>query len=144
MPTLIHNVCMKRQPLDTYDDMPIEMLAYLKNFGWHFNKKAYEYAVKQMRNKSGEKMTPVTKEEFTSKMSQYGISLDNDVLYDGVYVHCMAMSDFYKSSLESEQHIAKYVKDVIDDKDAPDGMVFAQWYAKSVRAGIPVDWEDLL
>lgn len=135
---------MHRQPLDLYDEYPQDMLAYIRNYGWHFNKKAYEYAVSQMKTRNKEKMTPVKKEEFETAMRNYGITLTNDTMYDGAYVWCMAVSDFYQSSLPSEQNIAMYVKDVVDDVDAPDGAIFAKWYACQVRGGKPIDWEELL
>ena len=40
--------------------------------------------------------------------------------------------------------LAQFVKDYIDDEDAADGFVFNRWYADTVRAGIPIPWEDLL
>ena len=33
-------------PLDIYDEMPKDMKKYITNYGWHFNKRAYEYATK--------------------------------------------------------------------------------------------------
>lgn len=39
---------MKRTPLDVHEDMPIGMKRYINNYGWHFNKRAYEYATKLM------------------------------------------------------------------------------------------------
>ena len=48
----------KKAPLDIYDDMPSEMRSYLRHNGWHFNKKACEYAVNLMlRRKSFNKQT---------------------------------------------------------------------------------------
>lgn len=37
-----------------------------------------------------------------------------------------------------------YVKDVIDDVDAPDGLVFNRWYADMCYMGIAIDWEEML
>lgn len=36
------------------------------------------------------------------------------------------------------------VKDIIDDHDAPEGMVMCMWYAKMTRAGEPVEWDEML
>ena len=42
------------------------------------------------------------------------------------------------------QGLALYVKDVIDDRDAYDGVVFNRWYADMTRKGLPIEWEDML
>ena len=56
----------------------------------------------------------------------------------------MGNNDFMGSSITDEKHLALYVKDVIDDKDGYDGIVFNRWYADTVRKGIPIEWEDML
>lgn len=42
------------------------------------------------------------------------------------------------------QIVALYIRDVIDDIDAPDGLVFNRWYADMCYCGIAIDWEDML
>lgn len=138
-----------RLPLDIYDDIPAEMRRYLKHHGWHFNKKACDFAVDLMRRKNpstgkSEKIDPMTKEDVDELLSKYGIKLENNVDYDYVYVANLAKSDLMKSSLSDEQHHALYVKDVIDDFDAGDGEVMRCWDARMTSRGIPVDWEDIL
>lgn len=122
----------------------MEMKAYLRNYGWHFNKKAYEYAVKLMRTRTKGRIAPISKEDFETLMKKHGITLENDVLYDGAYVYMMAKSDFFESSIPNEQTLAQYVKDAVDDVDAPEGAFFAKWYACMARGGEPIDWEDML
>ena len=39
-------------------------------------------------------------------------------------------------------HPGYYVKDVIDDVDGYDGIVFNRWYADMCRKGVQVDWYD--
>lgn len=65
-------------------------------------------------------------------------------LYDYVYVYNMGNNDFLGSSIPDEKHLALYVKDVIDDEDGYDGIVFNRWYADMVVLGIPVEWEEML
>ena len=55
-----------------------------------------------------------------------------------------AKADCLKSSIADEPHLALYVKDIIDDYDAPEGMVMCMWYAKMTRAGEPVEWDEML
>ena len=43
-----------------------------------------------------------------------------------------------------ERCLALYVRDVIDDVDAPDGLVFNRWYADMSYMGIAIDWEEML
>lgn len=65
-------------------------------------------------------------------------------MYDYVYVANMCKADFLGSSVVDENHLAKYVKDVIDDADAYDGIVFNRWYADMCRKGIAIDWENMI
>lgn len=88
--------------------------------------------------------TPVTKEKVDEILTNHGISLNNNELYDYVYVYNMGNNDFLGSSIPDEKHLAHYVKDVIDDKDGYDGIVFNRWYADTVSQGIPIEWEEML
>jgi hypothetical protein len=36
------------------------------------------------------------------------------------------------------------VKDVLDDDDAYDGIVFNRWYADMCRKGVAIDWDAVL
>ena len=67
-----------------------------------------------------------------------------DVDYDYVYVANMGKADLLKSSITDEQHLALYVKDVVDDVDAGDGEIMREWDAKMTSRGIAVDWEEIL
>src|SRR5574344_1612153 len=139
---------MERRSLDSYGMYPPEMLTYMQNYGKHFSKRMYEFAVSKMykRNPDGSKMrfSPISKEAFNNFMSAQGIQLENDMLYDGCYVYSMAEADFKGSSIEDERHWALYVKDLIDDPDAADGQVFNRFYADCMLHGIPIDWENML
>ena len=140
---------MRREPLDIRDKRPEEMEAYLSNFGWHFNKKMCEFAVslmKKLNPSTGkkERIEPISKEKVDELLTRYGIKLENNVLYDYVYVANMGKADYLKSSVADDARLALYVKDTIDDFDAPDGMVMCMWYAKMCRAGEPVEWDEML
>ena len=87
---------------------------------------------------------PVSKEQVSEILNKYNITLDHNQLFDFVYVYNMGNNDFMGSSIIDERHLAMYVKDVIDDKDAYDGIVFNRWYADTVRLGIPIEWEEML
>lgn len=139
----------QRQPLDTWDELPEDMVAYLRHYGRHFNKKAYEFAVSRMykvnpQTNKKESIPPVTKEQYDSILERYGIKLENDVMYDGMYIMCMANADFLGSSLPNDRMVALFVKDYVDDVDQPDGFIFNRFYADCVLSGTPIDWSELL
>lgn len=129
--------------LDYYDMIPPAQRAYLANNGWHFSKAAYEFAVKQMKNKDG-KITPYTKSQVEEVLKLHQITLKDDLGYDAAYVATMCKSDYFGSSIVDEKHLALYIKDTLDDEDAGEGSVMRCWYAKMVSKGVPVPWEELL
>ena len=71
-------------------------------------------------------------------------NLQFEVNYDAVYIANMAKADFLGSSIPDEAHLILYVKDVITDTDAYDGMPFTRFYADCIGSGISIPWEDLL
>lgn len=131
---------MIRKSLDYYDDRPTSMKHYLKYYGQHFNKKLCDFAVSKMNHGK----VPVSKSSIDEILNKYNITLENNQLYDYVYVYNMGNNDFLGSSILDEKHLAFYVKDVIDDKDGYDGIVFNRWYADTVSCGIPIEWDDMI
>ena len=77
-------------------------------------------------------------------MKKHNVSLKNDTMYDGVFVWSMAYGDFFGSSITTEQSLAQYVADYVDDVDKPVGFVFNRFYADCCFSGIPIDWEEFL
>lgn len=135
--------------LQDYDVIPKEMRAYLRNNGRHFNKKACELAVNNMRKYNDttrrlERIEPLDKTAVDELLKNNGITLDDARGYDYVYVANMCKADFYGTAIEDERHMALYIKCVIDDADAVGGMVFNRWLADCDTKGIAIDWEDLL
>ena len=139
---------MNRRRLTDFEQYPESMLIYMRNYGPHFNRKLYEFAVSRMtkRDSSGEEVPikPYTKEEIENLLRINSINLKNNQLYDFVYVACMCKADFLNSSVPDEHYLALYVRDVIDDVDAPDGLVFNRFYADCCYLGIAIDWEEML
>lgn len=133
-----------RQPLDIYDTMPEEQRAYYMNYGKNFNEKMCRFAVSKMRDRKGNKVEMMKKEDLARKLKENGINIENDIMYNGVYTMAMVYADFMGSSIEDEKHALLYVKDYIDDPDAADGQVFTRFYASCVNAGIPIDWAEML
>lgn len=140
---------MCRQALDVNMVRPRAMSRYLMNNGWHFTKRMCEYAVSLMRKKNNvngqmDAVQMMTKEQVDDLLKRHNVKLEHDVGHDAVYVANMAKSDLFKSSIADEQHLALYIKDVIDDVDGADGVVMRQWYAKMIACGMLVDWLDFL
>lgn len=139
---------MKHIPLDIHDDMPEGMRLYISNFGWHFNKKAYEYATKLMRKRSPktnmeERVKAYTKEEVDAMLMTYNVELKRKIMYDYVFVATMCRADYLGSSIEDEEHLVKYIKDTVDDVDASDETTFRRWVATMIGNGSPIDWYEI-
>lgn len=134
--------------LDIRDKYPSGMEDYLAFNGWHFNKKLCEWAVSKMYKinamRKKEYITPYTKETVETLLKTHNIKLDKDLGYDAVYVANMAKADFYGSSISDDAHLAKFIKDYLDDPDGYDGIVFTRFYADCIGSGTPIMWEDML
>ena len=135
--------------LQEYDIIPKEMRAYLRNNGRHFNRKACEWAVKNMRKYNEntrrlERIEPMDKTAVDELLKNNGITLDDASGYDYVDVANMCKADFYGTAIEDDMHMALYIKCVIDDADSVGGMIFNRWLADCDTNGIAIDWEELL
>ena len=125
------------------------MKLYCKNYGLHFQEKSLRYALGYMKRKNPatgkmEKIEPWTKEQVDELLKKHNITLENNELHDYVYVANMAKADFFKSCLPTEKEVALYIRDVIDDPDAVDGMVFNRWISDMMLQGHPIDWASIL
>ena len=132
-----------------FDGIPEEAHSYLGNYGFHFNKKACEFAVSMMskREVGTGKSVPlemVSKDDVEAILTKHNVKLENDCMYDSTYVANMLMSDMYKSSIPDEQHLALGIKDLIDDVDQRDGYLFVRWYSNVLFNGNPFDWSTLI
>lgn len=135
--------------LDIYDDMPNDMKQYISNYGWHFNRKAFEYAINTMKKYNTEtnkveKLEVITKEDIDKLLKSYGVSLDNNIMYDYVFVANMCKADYYGSSITDDYHLCLYIKDTIDDVDASDETTFRRWVATMIGNGNPIDWYEIV
>lgn len=130
--------------LDSYEVKPAGMDNYLSSYGYHFSKAMCEWAVSMMRDRSGNRVQIYDKEKVEGILKANSVTLDNDKGYDKVFVLNMARSDYMGSSIADEAHLAKYVKDVLDDKDGYEGIAFTRFYADCIGKGVPVVWEDMM
>lgn len=133
------------EDLTRYDVKPKEMINYLRYHGWHFSKAMSDYAASLMTGKDNKSIEPYTKEKLESLLKTHSIKLDNKkVLYDHVYVANMCKAGLLGDSVPTEFHLAKYVKNVIDDPDGYDGLPFTRWYADMCKKGIPINWSEMV
>lgn len=122
---------------------------YISNYGFHFNKKAFEYAVGQMKRVNPttgrkESLHPMDKKQIDEILSRNGVNLENKNMYDYAFVFMMAKADYWGSSIEDERHLALFVKDYVDDKDASDETPFRRWLATMRGNGTGIEWDEML
>ncbi len=133
----------KKIRMDSFELYPPDMMAYLRNYGYHFSRAAFDFAVGQMR-KGGQPIQSWSKDDVDALLARNGVKVKNDTLFDVAFIANMAKGDFYGSSITDEAMLAKWVKDYADDDDQEDGFVFVRWYASMMHAGEPIDWSLLL
>lgn len=130
--------------MDYYDILPAGMKAYLSSYSWHFSKPMAEWAISKMRDRNGNKVPMRTKEQVDSVLKANNVQLENDYGYDAVFVFHMGASDYLGNSITDEAHLARYVKDVLDDKDGYEGIAFTRFMADCSAKGVPIMWEDMI
>ena len=131
--------------MNMYDNRQTDKEIYIaENGGWHFNKKACDYAVQYLTGKDGNPIKPLSKEDVDALLAKYGIKLEKNKGWDYVYAANMAKSDMDGSPLSDEKNQALYVKILIDDADAAEGEIMGCWYTKMIFRRIPVDWGAFL
>ena len=137
-------------PFDFYDiSIPSGMRSYLRSYGYNFNKKACEFAVgkmKRMNPATGKKESVdyMNKDAVEELLKKQGIVIEHNEGYNFVYAANMAKADFWKSSIDDDAHLAKMIKDIIDDADNPGGNLFRKWLADADALGFVIEWDDLL
>lgn len=137
--------------LTMYDKKPEGMKNYLRYNGPHFSKNLYEMAVKRMYKEDPEtgkkeRMKPLKKEDIDKMLEDNDITLNYNELWDYMYVASMGIADYYGEgkAIEDEEHLARYIKDTVDDVDAADGEIFECFIAKCARRGVVIDWDEAL
>lgn len=135
--------------LDANYKFPSGMQEYLDAYGWHFSKKMCEWAVSKMKRKNPqtgkeEPLDYMDKDETEEFLKKYNVVLPDVKGYDAVYLLAMVRSDFFKSAIVDEQHLALYVKDFFSDTDGYPTMAFTRFYADCIGSGTPIQFDDML
>ena len=134
----------RRENFTAYETMPEDLAIYMSHNGPHFNKEACKFAVSQMYKDEDEEFVPFTKEQVTGLLQSYGVKVKNNKLYDAVYVANMCKADYLGDSVPTEEHVAKYIKNTLDDPDRLEGLTFNRWIADMKWVGIPIPWDEFL
>ena len=124
--------------------MPEDLAIYLSHYGPHFNRKCCEFAISQMYKDDNEEFKPYEKGEVEEFLRAYGIKVKYAQLEDITYVANMCKADYLKGSVPTEQHLAMYVHETLDDPDGCEGLVFNRWIADMKWLGIAIPWSDFL
>jgi len=125
------------------------MEQYLSFYGFHFNRKLYEFAVKMMRKKDRktevtEEIEPVIIDKLEEALKKYRVNIPHNNLYDAAYLCSMVNADFWGSSIEDEEHMMRYIKDVLCDVDGYEGLVFSRFVADCGAKGVTIFWDRML
>lgn len=117
---------------------------YTDQYGCHFNKMLYEWAVSMMTDRNGKSVTPMTKEQVSEWLRTNGVTLKNDKGYDAAYVLAMAKADYWGSSISDDAHLALFVRDYIDDPDGAKSKAFDHFVVDCRAKGEPIFWDDMM
>ena len=89
-------------------------------------------------------MPPYSKEDVDNLLKKHGIELKDKGEYDYVYVAQSIKADYWGGSITDEAKMALHIKEVVEDADAPDGLIFKEWCLRQDMLGNPVDWMEFL
>ena len=134
----------RRENFTAYEVMPEDLSIYMSHNGPHFNKECCEFAVAQMYIDEDEDFTPYTKDEVNAIIKRNNIKIKNNKLYDATYVANMCKADYLGDSVPTEEHLAKYIKNTLDDPDGEEGLTFNRWIGDMKWLGIPIPWDDFI
>lgn len=117
---------------------------YVDQYGRHFNEKLYHFAVSKMKDKNGNVVQPMTKDQVTDFLKTNGVVLENAKGHDAAYVLAMAMSDYRGSSLQDDMHLSLFVKDFLEDPDGTATKAFDHFVVDCRAKDDPIFWDEVL
>ena len=136
-----------RENFTAYEIMPEDLAIYLSHNGPHFNHAALDFAIENMYTEENGReipLKPYTKQQVDNMLATHNVKIKNNRLYDATYIANMCKADYYGSSITSEEHLAKYIKDTLDDPDGIEGLTFNRWIADMKWLGVPIPWEEFI
>lgn len=120
-----------------YDSNDQGLNTYLKIYGYHFNKKLSDFAVKMM---SSQNWDYDQVEDYVNTLNTSGF-LHKMTVGDFAYGANMYYSDFYPKIL-SESKCLEAVVAIANDEDGYEGQLFSRWLSDIMSKGISIDWHS--
>lgn len=117
---------------------------YTDQYGCHFNKMLYEWAVTMMTDRNGKSVPTMTKEQVSEWLRTNGVTLKNDKGYDAAYVLAMAKADYWGSSISDDAHLALFVRDYLDDPDGAKSKAFDHFVVDCRAKNEPIFWDEMM
>ncbi|MBQ9637197.1 MAG: hypothetical protein IJV36_04775 [Prevotella sp.] len=139
---------MDEDKFNTLDLTPEAYREYKRRHGRHFTKGLCEFAVSLMKREDEQDQPKSIKamsyREVDRLLNDFGVEVKNAREYDTVFVANMGMADYLADSIPDMEHLARYIKNVIDDPDGYDGIAFNRWFADMCVKRIEVPWEEVM
>ena len=123
---------------------PTAMEEYFMDYGYHFNKKLFEFATDTMVDRNGNKLKVWDKEKTEAFLKANGVTVKNDYGHDAAYVLNMGRARYMGGSIADDVHLALFVVDYLDGRDAAETRAFDEFYIDSVAKGIPIFWDEMM
>lgn len=117
---------------------------YIDQYGPHFDKRLYEWAVSMMRDRNGAPVPALTKEQVAEFMRSQGVALKNDRGHDAAYVRAMLVADCWGSSYTTDKQLALGIRDFLDDPDGSESKAFDHFVVDCRAKGEPIFWEEMM
>lgn len=117
---------------------------YIDQYGPHFNKKLYEWAVSMMTDRNGNKVPLMTKEQVESWLANQGVTIKNNKGWDAPYTRAMLFSDYWGNALTTDKQLAYAVADYLDDPDGYEERAFDSFVMGCRAKKEPIFWEEYL
>lgn len=135
---------MEDDVMTVLDLVPEGYREYKRRNGCHFNKVLCEFAVSRMEGEDGKPIKAMTKQEVERMLEEAKVEVKNKKGFDHVFVANMGLADYLGDSVSDMEHLAKYVRNVIDDPDGYEGIAFCRWVADCVGKRVEVPWEECI
>lgn len=117
---------------------------YIDQYGPHFNKKLYEWAVSMMTDRNGNKVPAMAKEQVESWLANLGVKIKNNKGWDIPYARAMLFSDYWGNAITTDQQLAYAVADYLDDQDGNPTKPFDHFVVDCRVKSEPIFWDDFL
>lgn len=130
------------------DLTPDSYREYRRRYGRHFTKESCSFAVGRMKREDSDgnlvEIRSLSAEEVNDLLERTGVKVSHGTEYDRVFVANMCLADYLGESVPDMEHLAKYVKNVLDDADGYEGIAFCRWFADMCAKRVEVPWDEFL